>query len=172
MRVTHRGPAVQVGDHLVSRRLEVQIPSSGERPSVDMVIEIIDGVPRCTELTFRQAPGGREIRPVDLQSAKLDSAIEYAVAIAAIDIDEKFENGFVGSRSDDTSTRAYRAVRDLRRGSRRPMTEQRLQRIADTYHAQQVGGLEAIEIAFGVSRATAARYLKAAREAGLVEERK
>lgn len=68
---------VIVGDRLwVPPIIEVEFPGTDGQPAFFMVIEVIEGVPRCTELTLRRHEGGREIRQRDLRAIELDSWIE------------------------------------------------------------------------------------------------
>ena len=50
------------------------------------------------------------------------------------------------------------------------MSASRKRRVAEIYNAHETGGIEAIERAFSVSRSTAIRYIRAAREADLIEK--
>ncbi len=76
-----------VGDRYVPSPIEVDFPGADGQPSLYMLIEVIDGVPRCTEVTFKSAEGGREIRDKDLRAISkgegLDSWIETFVALCS-----------------------------------------------------------------------------------------
>lgn len=165
-----------VGDRFVPSPIEVDFPGADGEPSLYMLIEVVDGVPRCTEVTFRRTEGGREVRDKDLRAIPkdegLDSWIETFVAVCSGEIVERGPHGGSAVYGGEARVRAgMKTIRDARKGSRRPMTAQRLERVADTYNAQETGGIEAVAAAFGVSRATAVRYIRAARDAGLIEER-
>ncbi len=162
-----------VGDRLVPSPIEVDLPGADGQPQLEMVIEVIDGVPRCTELTLRRNEGGREIRPRDLKAINLEDFVETFVSLMSSEIVER-EAGKISSvvRGDETSIRAgMRTVRAARKGSRRPMTDERKQEVAQIYNAADLYGLEDVQDRFRVSRSTAARYVKAARDAGLIERR-
>jgi hypothetical protein len=165
-----------VGDRLVPSPIEVDFPSADGQPSLYLIIEVLDGVPRCTEITFKRSGGGREVRDKDLRAIPkdqgLDSWIEAFVAICSGEIVNSEPGEIAAIFGGEESVRAgMRTIRDVRKGSRRPLTDERKQRVAQVYNANDVGGIEAVERAFTVSRSTAIRYIKAAREAGLIEKR-
>ena len=162
-----------VGDRLVPREIEVVLPGADGQPKLEMLIEVIDGVPRCTELLLKANDGGREVRPMDLRAIELEEFIETFVALVSSQIVE-VKDGTVKSvlRGGEESVRGgMKTVRDARKGSRRIMTGERRQRVAEIYNAHETGGIEAVELAFNVSRSTAIRYINSARDAGLIEKR-
>ncbi len=160
----------RVGDRIVPSPIEVDLPGVDGQPQYNMRIEVLDGVPRCTEVAIKRIEGGREVRQKDLRAVELESLVETFVAVCCF---EPIGEAGVGiSVSTEEGVRAgMRTIREIRKGSRRPLTGERKRRIADVYNAQETGGIEAVERAFTVSRSTAARYIKAAREAGLIEKR-
>lgn len=64
---------------------------------------------------------------------------------------------------------AMRSVRTARKEVRRKMTDEHLQRVADTYAAATAARTEAVARAFAVSYRTAQRYIEKAREKGLLD---
>ena len=166
-------PGVVVGDRLVPRIIEVDFPGI-EEPGIYMVIEVLDGVPRCTELTIKSNEGGRGIRKRDLLAVDLDTWIETFVSwCSAGPIHAQVQNGIVNmyadTPGDEKAVReGMKTIRDVRKGSR--MSASRKRRVAEIYNAHETGGIEAIERAFSVSRSTAIRYIRAAREADLIEK--
>lgn len=166
-----------VGDRLVPSPIEIDFPGAEGQPSLRMVIEVLDGVPRCTEITFQRSEGGREVRDKDLRifskDEGLDSWIETFVALCSGEIVESGPDwGRAVHGGEDRVRAGVKTIRDVRKGSRRPMTGERRQRVADIYNAHETGGIEAVKAAFVVSRSTAIRYINAAREAALIETRK
>lgn len=167
-------PGVRVGDRLVPRLIEVDFPGGDGQPSFFGLIEVIDGVPRWTELTLKRIQDGREIRERDLRAVNLDEWLDAFVSSLSGEIRER-EDGVEEAvyRTGEASIRqGMKAIQNARKGSRRPMTLARLSRVAEAYLGQETGGIEAVEIAFTVSRSTAIRYINAARDAGLIEKRK
>ena len=163
---------VRVGDRLVPKRIDVELPGADGQPRLEMTIEVINGAPRCTMLKMERNDEGLEIRQRDLRQISLEEWVESFVALMAAEVVES-DDGSISAIYDGSPEQAkdgMRAIRDARKGSRRPMTDERKKRVAETYNAQSIGGLEAVEAAFGVSRATAARYVRQAREAGLIPE--
>lgn len=163
-----------VGDRLVPEQVEVLLPGADGQPGLEMFIEVIDGVPRCTELLLKRSEGGREIRPSDLRRIDLETFIESFVGMVSpeiVEVDDKGGGKAVIRPGEEFVREGARVVRQSRKGSRRPMTDDRKQRVADVYNAHESGGIEAVELAFSVSRSTAIRYINAARDAGLIEKR-
>ena len=164
-----------VGDRLVPAQIEAWFPGgeSGQ-PSLHMLIEVVGGVPRCTELSLKKKDGGREIRPKDLRTIELETWIEAFVARVSSVIEDN-EDGRIsasyGPMDERELRKGMKQIAVARRGSRRPMTAERRKRVAEIYNAQETGGIEAVELAFNVSRSTAVRYINAAREAGLIAGR-
>jgi hypothetical protein len=160
-----------IGDLLVPSPIEVEMPSTDGEPTLDMLIEVIDGVPRCTELVLKRTEGGREIREKDLRAIEVDHWIESFVALVSAEVVPN-GSGASGHFSSDADAvrRGVKTIRDVRKGSRRPMTADRRQRVADVYNAHETGGVEAVQTAFTVSRSTAIRYINAARDAGLIQK--
>lgn len=167
-------PGVVVGDRYVPPLIEVDFPGVDGQPGLHAVIEVLDGVPRWTEVSLERVEGGREIREKDLRAIRLDAWMEEIVAICSGVIVESGSSGLIRAEfsDDESALRAgMKTIRDIRKGSRRPLTSDRRQRVADVYNAQETRGIDAVEKAFGVSKSTAVRYIKAARDAGLIEKR-
>lgn len=164
-----------VGDRLVPSPIEVDLAGIDGQPCLTMTIEVLEGVPRCTELAIRRVDGGREVRPRDLRAVELETWVEAFVSLCSAEFVERDSTtGAYSAAWPDSELalrRGMKAIRDVRKGSRRPMTGERRQRVADVYNAHQSGGIEAIMVAFGVSRATAIRYIKSAREADLITKK-
>jgi hypothetical protein len=165
---------VRVGDRLVPRAIDVQLPSTSDLPALAMRIEVRGGIPVCAELTFRAKDDGRDIRTTDLRAVRLEEWIENIVAaVSAQVVDES--TGVVTAAvdlSEDAHRAAVATVRAARRGGRRRVTDDLLRRVAETYREHLPSGrpVEAVRIAFGTSHRTAARYVQLARQAGHLAE--
>jgi hypothetical protein len=165
--------ASQVGDRLVPSRIEAEVWQGEGIPVVSLVMEVINEVPRCTELTVRSGEGTREVRQKDLRSIELDSWVEILVANAAGQVTRTRDGMLSASWPIDPSAvqPGRRTIAESRKGSRRALTDALWRRVAGIYLSQDSLGLEAVEAAFGVSRSTAARYVRASREAGHIGPR-
>ena len=82
-------PGVRVGDRLVPRLIEVDFPGGDGQPSFFGLIEVIDGVPRWTELTLKRIQDGREIRERDLRAVNLDEWLDAFVSSLSGEIRER-----------------------------------------------------------------------------------
>lgn len=163
-----------VGDRVIPRQMEASLPGANGQPRLTLFIEVIGGVPRLTHLHLDQVDDGREVRQKDLRIlASLDEWVEVIVArCSSRVVDSGDESNVRASVVEGDIRPAMRVVGEARKRSRRAMTEDVKRRIADVYNAADRYGLEDVQAAFGVSRPTAARYIRAAREAGLIEEKK
>lgn len=163
-----------IGNQLVPSIVEVDFPGAGGQPALYMVIEVIDKVPRLTELTFRRVDGGREVRAKDLELVKIDDWVETFVALASGEVTHH-EGGKMTIAYKTGSERvreSLRAISEARKGSRRPITDQVLRDVAEVYNAQDKGGIEAVQRSFGFSRSTAIRRINKATEAGYISKEK
>ena len=162
-----------VGDRLVPPVIEVELDGVDGQPALSMLVEVIDKVPRCTEISIKRSPNGREVREKDLRAVDLELWVETFVSWCSTElIEQDFATGeWSGTwpNNEDSLRRGINTIRDVRKGSRRRMTPARLQRVAVAYNAQTTGGIEAVQLAFGVSRSTAIRYVRYARAADLIE---
>ena len=161
-----------VGDRLVPKRTLVELPGADGQPRVDMTIDVINGVPRCSSLAFTHTEGGREIRQSDMRAVQVDEWIEAFVGLVSAQVVEHKDGSlhFIYDGTEEEARGGMKAAMEARKGSRRRMTDRRMTQIADAYNAHETGGLEAVQRTFGVSKATAARYVRQAREAGLIPE--
>lgn len=148
--------------------LELREP---DKPAIDLTIEVIAHVPRVVDLRIARAAGGREVRKKDL-ALDLEALVEQTVAIASgrrADSDGRiirFPEAFPPEEREQEIRRGVRAVQQARGRSQRQMTPDRMRQVAEIYLAQEVGGIEAVAEVYNVHRATAARWIAKAREAG------
>jgi hypothetical protein len=104
---------------------------------------------------------------VILVASFLESRIEDLAVIAAW---EPTARGSWSQALPDTDYQEKaRSVRSARRAVRRNLTPERKAKVAEIYRSTEGNKLEAIGAEFGVSERTAARYVAAAREAGMLD---
>ena len=166
----------QVGDRQVPVALELQLREA-DAPAIDVMIEIINHVPRVTSLNVWRYGDGREVRKRDLD-LDLEGLVEQAVAIVSTPLEDdgdavrRMPSALGGAPQDVELIRhGVNAVRNARKRSQRVMTPERMKRVAEVYQAQETGGLDAVAAAFNVHRTTAYRWITKAREAGLLPAR-
>ena len=154
---------VAIGDRRrVPREILVYLNRGRDRPSVNLKMEVCDGVPRWTEVAFRARPDGAEIRNRDLSALRLTDLLHDVTALASSSVDQ------AGRSSKPAADRlARKHVRDALAGSPRTMTAGHLRTVAKVYRdniAEQP--TQAVARAFDVPHRTAARWVARAREAG------
>ena len=162
------GEFEQVGDRSVPTPIRVQFDGADGQPAFSGLIESRRGVPRWTEMTLRYVEGGHDIRQKDLKKIDPEGWLEMIVsACAGVPSGE----GFAFGASPESRT-SVEAIREARRITRRKLTDDDLQQVADVYSQEPRGGQGRVQAAWGVSKATAERYVKRAKLAGLIESRK
>jgi len=171
------GDAVIAGNRMLPTRITAQILGGGGHPTLRMVVEVLDGVPRCTEVTLQRVADGREVRPRDLDAVDIEEFVETFTAAYAGEIRERTSEHAAAEfplGSDDTRLReSMKQIRDLRKGSRRTPPDIELRRVAEIYNATPSGDrYGALETAFGYSRATTKRRIAAARHKGFIPTKK
>lgn len=165
---------VIVGDRLVPRVIDVELPGGSEspQPALRFRIEMVDGVPLCSRITLERRQGGRGVQSSDLRDIRLQDWIEDLVAVASSKV-VSTDGGVIHAvidRSPDSERDAHRAVRAMQRGGRRRVDQKHLTKVAEIYREHQASGrpVEAVETAFGTSYRSAARWIQRARQEGLL----
>lgn len=163
---------VIVGDRLVPRVIEVVAPGSseGEDPALKMVVEMIDGVPRCASVEVKMREGRRGVQARDLRDVHLDDWIEQLVAAASskiISTDGEMISAAYGQGAA-WERDARKSVRAMQRTGRRKVTSDLLAKVAEVYQAHDERPVGAVVLAFGTSYRTAARWVQKARQEGLM----
>lgn len=170
--VTTSFDSVRIADRSVPRQMKAVFPGGDDQPKLTMFIEVKDGVPRLMNLHIDAWDDGREVRAKDLKNlAKLDDWVELVVAHCSSRIVSQTDTE-TASVIDGDIAGAMRVVSRSRRGNRRAINDKLLTKVAEIYNAAERYGLDDVRAAFGVSRATADRYVRASREAGFIEKRK
>lgn len=149
-------------------RLEYRHGGGDDQPALEIVAEVRDGAPVCTEIRLTAGDSGYvRVRDVILVASFLESRIEDLAVIAAW---EPTSRGSWSQALPDADYRAKeRSVRSARRAVRRKLTPERMAKVAEVYRTAEGNKLAAIQAEFEVSERTAARYVTAARETGLLD---
>ena len=143
---------IVIGDHAVPQRISVHFPSGPEdgRPTTDMTIELVDGVPLCTQLTLTKDPNGHEVRSGDLRLVTIENWVEHIVDACAQPLDV------------DRTTGPARSLRQPVREVRyQKVTREHLEKVAAVYRENITGNpVRAVEAEFVVSHRTASRWVE------------
>jgi hypothetical protein len=129
---------------------------------VEIHVEVIDGQPRCAELRCRPRPGGPPVTSEDLRKVPLarylrQSAWSYT---KRVQLDEDGEVLFVQATGAGDEPAHARAARR----PRQEMTNDLLREVARIYTEAETKPTLAVMRRKQVSRATASRWVKAARK--------
>lgn len=163
---------VKVRDRLAPEAMVVDLDGDGEQPSLQMKIEVRQGVPVCTELRLTARPDGRDVQRSDLRAVRIASWIEQAIALCSY---EQPEPGGVIHKSAPTPAdrdNARAARRKAPRAGRPKVPPERLHEVAELYrrHPEDQALLIVADV-LGVSTRTAARYVAKCRSDGLLPPR-
>lgn len=159
-------PPVKVRDRLVPPVIQVEFYGDAEQPSLEIKIEVRQGIPMCTEVRLLAKIEGREIRPSDLKAVRLDSWIEQVVGVCSFTQPEA-GGGLIYQQvpiqADRTNAARARAAGMTRPGRPR-VSRERLEQAADIYRRHSDGTpLQVIAEVLDVSDRTAARYVEMCR---------
>ncbi len=162
---------VRVGDHHAPARLNVHLEGGLDEPAVDLVIETTGGVPQCVDVQFHAKPD-RGVRGEDLRALAVDRWLRAVVPFVAERVTVT-EGGRVvvsmGPGDPLAFDEAVQALRAARKGKRRRLTPEDLDRVAQTHQSAPSGDrTRTVATTFYVSTRTAERYVQQAREAGLL----
>jgi hypothetical protein len=150
------------------------VPNEGEnRPGVAMSWQVIDGIPRCTEVRIFKSAHGREVLRSDLEGVSLERWLEQASARMLRPIASRQRN------PDGTLTLLYdnskfdslaRDVRHVRRAAaNRGPTDEQLQAAVEIYQSADRAPTQAVSEHFGIKHRTASLWIARAREKGFMQ---
>ncbi|MGI8757503.1 MAG: hypothetical protein ACR2MB_16925 [Acidimicrobiales bacterium] len=161
---------IRIGDRVVPRRVEVHFPGIGGQPSIDFVVEVVDGVPQCRDLRITSVDGGREVRTLDLNAVRLGDWVEDVLAAFAGTIESEDKGVITVGYSGGTEAGAVAAIHDSRKGrGARKITPAFLTEVAEVYRKNfEDRPLQAVAAAFGVQDRQASNYVERCRAEGLL----
>jgi hypothetical protein len=163
-----------VGDHGLPSPVVYRHPGGKGQPGLELTLEVWNGVPICAGVRITAKPDDKvHIRAKDIKlvATQLENSIEYWMSYLAYEPDDHAKPGRrAWKRTHSLSARraAVKTVRSARKEVRRKMTDDLLQKVADTHNKVPTARIEAVARAFGVSHRTAQRYIENARKAGLL----
>lgn len=164
--------AVRVGDRVIPRLIEVTCPAGPDWPELQLTIEVVKGIPRCTRAQIKAGEDG-EVRSKDLRALQVEDWIEDMIALVARRVTAETD-GIVTSvleAGEGAARGAIATVREARKGARRTVTDELLAEVARVYRENIDGNpTEAVKVALGREYRTAARYVQLARAKGLLPE--
>jgi hypothetical protein len=134
------------------------------KAELDIVVDD-DGSPRCTRMEIR----GDEISGETVRSIALSRLLRLGMTTALWRVTSKPDGSVVIEPAGDEERRRFYQSRQPRRGS--PVTDETLREVARHYRQAAEHGEPpslGVAAAMNVSRSTAARWVKRARERGLL----
>ncbi len=159
---------VPVGEHALPERMIYKHEGGPKQPRCLIEIQVWDGVPVCARAELTSKRDDRiAVRARDLKalSGMVDSVIEAAGVVWGFTRTGPTGWGLASPASPEEQRARLRSVRS----SRRKVTPAFLKKIAETYKTAPTPKLESVAAAFECSERSAARYVGAAREAGLID---
>jgi hypothetical protein len=152
------GPTVEVEQVDIPAEFHLRFPGDGSVPSLHIDYAVRDGRPMCTGIRLDAKPQGREIIPYDIDAIRRMLSVWTQDSVI----------GVIQSENEITEEKARAAYMAInRKPTRRTITERLLIDVALLYR-DNVDGKPWRVIAkhYGVSEATAGRYVMLARRAG------
>jgi hypothetical protein len=174
-RVDVEGERVPLGDKTAPRIwLFEQREVSGEWPSLNMRVEVRDGIPLVREVRVTSTPDGMEVQSAHLRNIPLEDLVEYVAGVIRQEIDlwDDLPDGESVITVDDVKRARLEGkllARVQRQKRRRTVTDAFLADVARVYLSAEQAPVKAVEEHFGKSRRTASWYVQQAREAGLLD---
>lgn len=166
MRTTAKvGAPVELRGYAVPRRITLTVEgqggsSSSASPDARLEFEVRDGMPQCVELHIKARPDGQPIGTTDLRMFDIDGLTESVFLRHAQKV---LEPGKAYRYADADRPGAQRII------GARVRSDAVLRKAALAYLGNEThAGLRAVAAALNVSRTTAARRVKDARDAGLI----
>lgn len=142
----------------VPGRVDVDFSRDRSAPIRTLAIEVRQGVPECAEIHLGARPGGRGLRPSDLEAIDLASWIEDILSECSY---RATSDGFISVPGERNSRKA---IEHARKAAYRKVTPELLRRVADVYRENlDKKPIDAIRDEFDVSYRTAARYVELCR---------
>lgn len=162
---------VLVGDRYFPPKIEVEFPGDENQPALHMTIEVVDGVPVCSELRLTKKPGGAEVRSKDLSVVRIEDWMQVVLPEFSMP-GELMEGGGLRVSVRDTSREDVLNVQRARQEAttrKRKITREHLEQVAQIYREHfDHRPRQAIARAFGTSEPTAGRWVTLCREEGLL----
>ncbi|MFM8857463.1 MAG: hypothetical protein ACKOI2_09735 [Actinomycetota bacterium] len=160
---------VPLGEEFAHRQLTYGWPGGPERVPGEAVFEIRDGVPLCVSLRLWSEPGDQGVRTADLEMLVLKNLMHDAFAITGIYRPNPQGPGLVATRGPGMFIRDRKVVEAA--SKRRKVTPALLRQVAEIHSSVPEGErIKAIRNAFDpLSESQAKRYIRAAREEGLIK---
>lgn len=169
--IYNQSDLVLVGDRYVPQHISVNFPGGDDQPSLYMSIDVVDGVPMCTELKLTKKDDGREVRSKDVRLIRLEDWLEYIVAACSHPYADDgrtvtiYDHPAAGPTPLDRRkvSEVRKPVRNANRG-RRTIDREFLEKVADIYREHfDDRPTEAVGRSFGVKPRTAAWYVELCR---------
>lgn len=163
---------VVIADRFLPESIDVVSKDVPDVPSIILRLEIVEGVPACTEVQMRQRTSAG-VRQTDLHTLNLTEIANDVFAAmswpATIAPDGKTIVLAIGG---GTSDRGH-ARRSFNQQRRRKITPELLQTVAQTFREHESERpIEAVAAVCQVKDRMAAKYVRMARDAGYLEEPK
>jgi hypothetical protein len=160
---------VGIGDHRLPEKMTYTHPGGDTQPGCVIEIQVwAGGVPVCARVELLAKPDTNvQVRSKHLKdlAGMVDPVIEMAGVRFGFSRNGPTRWGLASPGSLDEQRGRLRSVRS----ARRKITPAFLERVASTYQTAPTPKLESVAVAFGCSERSAARYVTAAREAGLLD---
>ena len=158
----------KLGRTRVPSRFQVYIAAGDSAPIVEITIETIRQVPRCTGVCVMVERAGEEVLAKHLKQIRLTDWIDVAIANVAREVIPVGKGGQLRAlaRTPGGHESAKSAIKLAR--SRAKITPEFLSEVAEVYRENFDRPVVAVQNHFRVEHRTAAKYVQKARAEGLL----
>jgi hypothetical protein len=157
----------QLGDATaLPPRFETTWPINDDGVYFALVVTVLDGVPKATEVRLFTVRDDAEVTARHLRERKLENLIEYACMMAGLLVEHHADfASYTPPVSRDDAQRLLTDVRSARkRTRRRGYPDELLREVADIYQRAERHPTKAVREALDIAESTAQLYVKKARE--------
>ena len=174
MRIVTQGPVLNIGgvelpsSAVATLKDHSLVPGGPQLPyDVEIEIKLQDGEPpRCVRLSASSRADGQAVTSDGLRAIPLAAMVERVMVGVALEVGREAPQSFHSQPDWD----AYRRWR-VPEGGRRELSEEHLTAVADVYSlalALRQNPLEVVADVFSASSSTAARWVRGARDHGVL----
>lgn len=161
---------VRVGDRYLPPKIQVHFPGDENQPELHMTIEVVDGLPMCTDLRLTKKADGAEVRSKDLSIVRIEDWMQVVLPEFSMP-GEVLDSGALRVAVRDTSREDALNVKRARQQAttrKRKIDREHLEKVATVYREHFDAPRQAIARAFNTSEPTAGRWVTQCREEGLL----
>lgn len=161
---------VDTGGVLLPSFMVLDFAGADSQPGLTIEADLVDGRYKVTEVRLEAKPGARGVTAEDLRAVRLESWVRQVANLLAVEVeDNPASAGQVAAWSGDLSASGRRAAEaSTPKRGRQPLGADHYRRVARVY-VDGGGRVQAVADALDATFTTASRWVRKARELGLLD---